>query len=379
MGVNPSTPPDSAIYGYDPTTNDTQFIIGTLWINPVDVTIWMLTGVSDAIANWVQLYPGGGAGATDFPTNSGTAVESGGVLNMLGANVIATSGASHTVTVALSNGTNGQTLIGGGSSPVWANITSNASTITITNGANSIDLSVTSEAVDQFVTDSGTAVPVGGHINILGTNLVTTSGSGHTVTVGLTEGTNGQLPIAATGGNVAYANITSHDGSVTITNGANTIDLSVGGGGSSTSNFLYYQATNSSALSAGTYYLGAIVALTKVFDAGNNVSPGNGSGTAAVFTAPTKGVYLLGGAVANVVAGSPASMQMNIQTSQGDFPLSMGNTSFNNVDERIIIELNQNDTVMWSFNWSIGGATQTVEGGSVPYLTYIYGYLVMST
>lgn len=40
-----------------------------------------------------------------------------------------------------SNGSNGQVLIGGGTKPAWANITSTDGSITITNGVNSIDLS----------------------------------------------------------------------------------------------------------------------------------------------------------------------------------------------------------------------------------------------
>jgi hypothetical protein len=44
--------------------------------------------------------------------------------------------------VGSSNGANGELLIGGGTGPVWANITSNDNSVTIANGANSIDLSV---------------------------------------------------------------------------------------------------------------------------------------------------------------------------------------------------------------------------------------------
>lgn len=42
--------------------------------------------------------------------------------------------------VSATNGTNGQVLIGGGTAPVWANLTSSGGTVIITNGANTINL-----------------------------------------------------------------------------------------------------------------------------------------------------------------------------------------------------------------------------------------------
>ena len=48
--------------------------------------------------------------------------------------------------------------------------------------------------------------------------------------LGVASGTNGQVPIAATGANPAWATITSTDGTINIALGANTIDLSSAGG-----------------------------------------------------------------------------------------------------------------------------------------------------
>ena len=48
------------------------------------------------------------------------------------------------------NGTNGQVLIGGGAAPVWATITSSGGTITITNGANTINLEASSPSFFPF-------------------------------------------------------------------------------------------------------------------------------------------------------------------------------------------------------------------------------------
>jgi hypothetical protein len=373
MGVEPGTPPDSTIQNRAPTIKDLGFIIGTLWINPAPIGIWMIVSVTNGVATWVPLYPNGGSGATTFPTNSGTATESGGILNILGTNVITTTGSANTVGIALTNGSNGQVIIGGGSNPVWANITSMDGTVTITNGPHSIDLEVAGGGgADSFVTNSGTAVPSAGVLNVLGANVITTTGSGNTVTVGMTEGTNGQIPIAATSGATEYANITSMDGTVTITNGPNSIDLAVTGGSGSTSpNFFYYQATNSSTLTNSTWYLGQIVALTKSYDNGSNVNPGNGSTVRATFTAPVTGTYLLGMNITSLTASS--LFTPFILTSFGTFnaPQAISGGVGNTLT--VLVKLNSSQTAQW-------GLTNTtsliVNGGTTPYYTYIWGYLV---
>jgi len=116
-----------------------------------------------------------------------------------------------------------------------------------------------SGSLDQVDTDSGTAVPAGGTLNVVGGTNIATSGAGATATVALTgqvavanggtgaatltdhgvllgQGTSavvatavaadGQLLIGATGADPAPASVTSTDGSVTITEGPNTLDLS---------------------------------------------------------------------------------------------------------------------------------------------------------
>lgn len=93
------------------------------------------------------------------------------------------------------------------------------STITITAGA---------AIATTYTTDAGIATPAANNLDVLGNNLITTSGAGDTLVVELTNGTNGQIPIAG-GTDPVWANITSTDGSITITNGANSIDLSTTG------------------------------------------------------------------------------------------------------------------------------------------------------
>jgi hypothetical protein len=376
MGVEPSSPLDTTVQRRAPTVRDTGFAIGTFWLQPTGIGVWMLVNISQGSAVWVPLYPNSGAGASSFPTNSGTATSLNGVLNMLGSNVVTTSGAGNTVSISLVNGTNGQILIGGGSNPAWENITSNDGSVSITNGPNSINLEVSAAGVNTVGTNSGTATASGNSITLSGANILTTSASGNTVTVAFRESTNGKVPIAATSGATAYANITSLDSSLTITNGPNSIDIIVtgGGGGGSKPNFFYYQASNSPSLTPGIYFLGTYEALTKVIDTGNNVYPGDGSGTAASFTAPVDGVYLIGGGVNSL---TNIQLEFFLVTTSSAFGIYQGTTTSSaGIAGAVLVNLSASDTVKWE---AITGLSGIINGGTQPYYTWIYGYLVAQT
>jgi hypothetical protein len=107
--------------------------------------------------------------------------------------------------------------------------------------------------IQTLTGDIGGAVsPLAGNIDILGGNNITTTGTpatntitidvtgttNHALQVGNGTGsltslgvaTNGQIPIGSTGANPVLATLTSTDSSVTITNGAGSIDLSAHGG-----------------------------------------------------------------------------------------------------------------------------------------------------
>lgn len=220
-GVGAPNPPNQFMARRVPNSNDSQNVsIGDFWIANLGATqeTWQLLSLEGGVATWVQLYPGAGGGATQFPTNSGTANEFGGMLNILGSTGITTSGSGDTVTINLSSAVAG-----------------------------------------SFPTDSGTAVPLGGSLNILGGANINTSAIGNTVSVALdtnvtiggnltldsvnpgvlqasnagvvsgSRGTNGQLLIGNAGINPAWANITSTDGSVVITNGTGSINLATSG------------------------------------------------------------------------------------------------------------------------------------------------------
>lgn len=102
-------------------------------------------------------------------------------------------------------GSDGQIPIGAtGAAPVFANIISTGGTISITNGANSIDLDTGATIADEFDGDSGTAQPSLGVLTIAGGTGITTSAAGSTVTVDL------DTPVAVTNGGTSNTTFTAY-------------------------------------------------------------------------------------------------------------------------------------------------------------------------
>lgn len=110
-------------------------------------------------------------------------------INLFGGNVITTSGAGNTIAIDLDNGTDGQLLIGGGSDPTWATLSSADSSIVIAAGANTLDVTVSGIFANSFPTDSGTATPSSGVLTVSGGgDGISTSGAAAAVTVSLSTG-----------------------------------------------------------------------------------------------------------------------------------------------------------------------------------------------
>lgn len=187
-------------------------------------------------------------------------------------------------------GADGQILIAAtASAPAFASLTSTGGTITYTPGPNSLNLEAGGSVAITFDADAGSATPVANVINIVGdaTQGISSSGAANTITytiadattfqkgvselatngeaiagvdnsrtivsssltaklgvqtgdgiaygtgttnaIGWTGGlTDGQLAIGSTAGVPAAGTITSLDSSITVTLGANTIDLATG-------------------------------------------------------------------------------------------------------------------------------------------------------
>jgi len=223
---------------------------------------------------FVQLS-GGGTAVDEFTTDvagpvspdvngnvnftGGQVFSDGSVANTVGLSVEATQytflygEGNNTAMTELGPLTDGQLIIGDtGNAPVAGSLASADGSITITTGAGTIDLSVAAadDAILTITGDAGGALsPTAGNINILGGSQAFTSGAGSTLTVevdatlntflvGAGAGstvtelgplTDGQLIIGATGGAPAAGSLASADGSVTITAGTNSVDISVNG------------------------------------------------------------------------------------------------------------------------------------------------------
>jgi len=234
-----------------------KFKVGDFWLDrstaPIDT--WFLANKAAGVATWLKFIDIADL-VLQFDGDAGSAVPT--ILGQLmvpGTGILTSAGAGNTVTYSLTNGANGQVLIGGGAAPVWANITSTGATVTVTNGPNTINLEVAGAyGFDTISADIGTATPVLGNIQILGGLNVTTAGDDvSTIEINLNDsiainsltlsalgagvmqtsaaglvtsdnGANGQVLIGG-GAAPAWANITSTGGTITVTNGANSIDI----------------------------------------------------------------------------------------------------------------------------------------------------------
>jgi hypothetical protein len=87
--------PSPIVATRDPTTSDTNYQLGQVWVNSSDDQSWTLTSVSSGSANWALASPG----SSDVNTiggDSGTANPAGGNINIVGGTNITTTGASPT-------------------------------------------------------------------------------------------------------------------------------------------------------------------------------------------------------------------------------------------------------------------------------------------
>lgn len=185
----------------------------------------------------------------------------------------------------IADGGKGELLIASDTgAPVWAVLDSSDGSVDIIKGDNTIELKAVgggAGTVNSMEADDGNvAIPVAGIIELLGGTNINTSAATNIVTINLKDdvtlagylhagtdiestnnvtisagdltisslgegivaadatgkfsssnGTNGQIYVAATGLPAAWTNVTSGDGSVTVVEGPNTLDLTATGGG----------------------------------------------------------------------------------------------------------------------------------------------------
>jgi len=298
-----------------------------------------------------------GSVPSQFATNAGTAVSVLGVLNILGSNGITTSGAGNTVTI---------------------------------NGGNPIK-TVTGNS-------GGALGPTAGNVNIVGTNVIDIAGAGSTLTASLTNGANGQVLIGG-GAQPTWANITSTGGTVSITNGPNTINLESTAGVAGTASFFARQTTleddlTNSIAGAHTYYLGQISVLGVVFDTSGSFYPGDGGGgdigTAAQFTAPATGTYSLSMQITiRTRAGGVSDMQPQIAIetpavtySSGSYQSISGSSFSTRISNTItaLVQLTAGDAVFFSTtvptSTDVPGQLFSRGFDGTSYATFVQGYRI---
>lgn len=237
VGVEPLSPPLFLVKDKAPTSNDSNFNLGTLWLYTTTNAVYILVSRTAGIAVWTEITSGGGA-SIDFVTGAGTAAPSGGVLSVPDGTNMSTTGAGNVLTVNLNDsvtlagslttgttatigtgltvlaggitaagtitfsdlnegvvfsngsgelssvdGTDGQLIIGSTAGTAdWATLTAGAG-ISIVNGSNAITIAATGATASSFPTDSGTATPAAGVLNVFGGANIATSAPGASNTV----------------------------------------------------------------------------------------------------------------------------------------------------------------------------------------------------
>ncbi len=195
LGVRAILPPDLQTAARAPTSTDTAYVRGTLWLDTAADSVYMWPGSG----SWIALGSGGAGAVITLTGNSGGAISpAAGNINILGGSGVTVAGAGSTLTISLT---------GGGI------------------------------AIDSFIPDAGTnpVVPSGaGAVTMAGTaDQITTTGGLNTLTfsipavfiapgsiqstTSLTVGTN----ITATGGNASFGG-----GTFTVATGVNAINIS---------------------------------------------------------------------------------------------------------------------------------------------------------
>lgn len=87
----------------DPTSNDTGYSLGQVWVNKINNTYWVLTSVSGGSANWEDLSNSGTASIATLTGDTGGAISpTAGNINIIGGDTTTVSGSGSTLTISTS-------------------------------------------------------------------------------------------------------------------------------------------------------------------------------------------------------------------------------------------------------------------------------------
>jgi hypothetical protein len=282
--------PDGVVY-YDGTRLATTASAGTVG--------QVLTSNGPGMAPTFQPSGGGGGGITALTANTGVAATTASI-KLQGNNVITTNGASTSeIDFSLTNGTNGQVLIGGGTVPLWRSITAGTN-ITLTPGDNSLTIAASGTAPAAacafFYYQPTRASNVLGTSTFygLGATVVMTSlfdNTGGAVTPGNGAGTPLQFTAPATGLYYLSTEISTQYGSV-VTSQLPSVQISITGNIATANNYFGYSQSAGSTqfpvypgMMSGMFYMTAgDVAIFQVTRFTNGVLNAHVNGTAAFST-----------------------------------------------------------------------------------------------
>jgi len=216
-----------------PTTADTGYQIGTIWVEPKDSSgtavnaAWLLTSIINNSANWLSIQAGGGSGAgvfTSLTVTPGPIDLTGAFTLIAGTNAasIAADAADHAVTLGSTTGASA-TTIQGGTSGISAT-TSATGTITLGTAAMTGTITVGQSTAGQAIA-IGNAVNTGAQTISIGSGA---SGANSTVTILGGNATAGSSALnLATGTGGKTVNLATGAGANTVTIGSTTAGSTV--------------------------------------------------------------------------------------------------------------------------------------------------------
>lgn len=227
----------------NPTVNDVNYPIGKFWLNTSNEEMWFLNNQTTSAgflqSNWVLLQAGiavpveleGNSGGPISPNGSG-------IIFTVGSGPISVSGnaGSSTLTWALDGTVATSYVENSGTAIPSGNVLHvvGGAGITTSGAGNTITITGMSSVPLQFTEDTGTAIPSANNLNVFGGTGIKTSGSLSTVTIAVDNSIVGETITGNTGGALSPTagnwNIVGGTG-VSTAGAGSTLTINVTGGG----------------------------------------------------------------------------------------------------------------------------------------------------